>query len=486
MLALWIALGIGFGLLVLVAAYWALLTSMFPETLRTNEVYMITTPDLWKIRLCRYRKGRTEGEPVLFVHGFNANHHNFTCPPDASLVDYLRGKGYDCWAIDLRGCRSSIAPFERHFSEISMDDFLLKDLPAAIAHIRKSTGYAKVHWIGHSMGGMLLFAYAIEHGVDELGASVTLGAPLAFEGAHGAHVPWIGQFIGRHFPRLSGMIMRGFVPIVRKTGLGGGLFPINLKNLHPGMEAGHLYGMLEDPPPRALDELVHFMHAKTFRLKNGELDIMQGLNAVHLPLLMALAPLDPFVSVEAMARYFEALPSRDKKMIVLSKENGCVEDYSHCDLAFSREGAKEVFEPIAKWFEKYPIHERIRLVDIESGGEGYRPPLKADEREGILTGASFAHLTTEDEQPAAKKKSAGIAKKAAAAPVAKKPASKKTATAKTDVMPVPKESERVKAALERAAATAKALGIDNSQPAKPAEKKPAAKKPAAKKRGAKQ
>src|SRR5688572_24201457 len=105
--------------------YWTWLQSLYPEKLSTDEVFTVTTSDLWKLRVCRYRRGRSLGEPILLVHGSGANHHNFTCPEGGSLIDYLVEKGYDCWAVDLRGCRSSQPPFGFHWTQAAMDDMLI-------------------------------------------------------------------------------------------------------------------------------------------------------------------------------------------------------------------------------------------------------------------------------------------------------------------------------------------------------------------------
>ena len=113
---------------------------------------MVRTPDLWRVRLCRYRPRKGEGEPVFLCHSLLANQFNFTLPRGASLVDVLAESGYDCWVIDLRGARSSIPPFGRKRSQPTLDDYLLRDIPSALDFICRATGYRQVHWVGHSMG----------------------------------------------------------------------------------------------------------------------------------------------------------------------------------------------------------------------------------------------------------------------------------------------------------------------------------------------
>ena len=440
MFIFWIIVAVLIGLGVLVMAYWTVLTSMYPETIHTNEVHIVATPDLWKLRLCRYRKGRSEGEPILFVHGFNSNQHNFIEPESGSMVSYLAAKGFDCWTVDLRGTRSSTPPFERSMHDVTMDDYIYQDIPSVIAHIQKSTGYARVHWVGHSMGGGLLYAYVTAHGAETIASGATLGAPLGFVDAE-AKPPLLVGFLAQLFPATAGNVLRSYVPIGFNLRLATGLFPLNLKNIPKDLNTGHLYAMLEDPPPKVLKEFLFSMRKKVWYINDDQINMLEELKHLQVPLLAIYGPKDPFVNVEKATEFFENLPGKDKKLLILSKENGCVNDYSHCDLAFSQEGATEVYEPIAKWFKKHPIEERILLVDEKDSD--YMPPLDEDARAGILSGSSFAHLVEgeerEEEEDFKSEKVTAAVEKAAmllsmesegkkAAP--KKPAAKKKAAAK--------------------------------------------------------
>ncbi|HRP70898.1 MAG TPA: alpha/beta fold hydrolase, partial [Turneriella sp.] len=50
----------------------------------------------------------------------------------------------------------------------SVDDYLLCDLPTACEYIINETGAPKLHWVGHSMGGILGFFYQIRHEASNL------------------------------------------------------------------------------------------------------------------------------------------------------------------------------------------------------------------------------------------------------------------------------------------------------------------------------
>jgi len=240
---------VAFIIVALAVAWSRLLAALYPEKVRTNEVAYITTSDGWKLRLCRYRKEHSSGEPVLLVHGLNANQNNFTSPADACLVDYLSGQGYDCWTIDLRGTRSSQPAEGQGRSTVEVEDFVWRDLPAAIEHIQKTTGYAKLHYVGHSLGGLLLYAYAQALGTDKIASGTALGAPTQFTAAK-LFLPGCLKFMALHCPWLAGEMLRCALPFARLAGIGTSALPVNIANLPASMDLASIYPILDDPAPR--------------------------------------------------------------------------------------------------------------------------------------------------------------------------------------------------------------------------------------------
>lgn len=390
MMGVWIAiiaLGGLFCLAGLVVGYLGLLAGLFPEKLRTREVGTVVTADLWKLRICRFRRGRTEGEPVLLVHGLGTNHHNFTEPAGACLVDFLVERGYDCWALDLRGTRSSQAPFERDPMAVHLDDFLLQDIPAAIEHIRCATGYGKVHYVGHSLGGMMLYAYMQEFGGDRIASGATLGAPIGFDGVRAKAGLALLPVIQR-YPLLCADLLKGLLPVIAPLRVNVGVFPLNARNVHPSMKVSEFYNMVDIPVPSVLGEMAHMITRKAWRMKKDTLDVKAGLATMNFPLLVVCGPRDPFTPLDKMRRFFEDLPGSDKQLLVCSKEQGCKEDYGHCDLAFGLDGGKAVFRPIADWFAAHPIRERIPHTAEDDAH--IMTPLDGEVRAGMLSGDSYA------------------------------------------------------------------------------------------------
>ena len=75
---------------------------------------------------------------------------------------------------------SASAPAE-NVNDPTVDDYVLLDIPAALDYIRKTTGFSQVHWVGHSMGGMLLYAYDALFDGGAVASGITLGSPIGFQ-----------------------------------------------------------------------------------------------------------------------------------------------------------------------------------------------------------------------------------------------------------------------------------------------------------------
>ena len=128
-------------------------------------------------------------------------------------------------------------------------------------------------------------------------------------------------------------------------------------------------------------------------MDGGDLNVEEGLKTLDLPLFSIFAPLDPFVPIEKAKAFFDALPSSDKRILIASRELGCKRDYNHCDLAFGLEGSREIFGPIARWFESHSSREQISRAEPVIA-TGYQAPLRANERASILSGDSYARRAT--------------------------------------------------------------------------------------------
>jgi len=122
----------------------------------TEEKHTFTTED--GVCLCVKRYRNDGGTPVLFCHGFDGNGFEFDLPREGkNMAVYFARLGYDVWISSFRGCG-----MEPYISECdwqhSIDDLAIYDATALVDGVIAETG-KKPFWIGHSMGGMILYMY---------------------------------------------------------------------------------------------------------------------------------------------------------------------------------------------------------------------------------------------------------------------------------------------------------------------------------------
>jgi len=295
-----------------------------------------------------------DGEPVVLVHGISSNHRFFDLDEERSLAIYLHDLGYDVWNLDLRGHgRARVHASGRAQRPSSMDVYAMYDLPAAFDHVVEVTGYEQLHFVGHSMGGMVLAMYLAVEPEPALASVVVLSSPLDFREpsrllriAHGASP------LGALLPTLA-------------TPAGARL----LGPWHKGNPAQQfLYNpeLIPKPRQRALlrwvvsplyrGEIKHFrsiLEVGEVISVGGEVVYRDHLWDVHTPILFFAGRADRIVSPDRVRTFFDAMGSVDKRLVVLSEANGHHGDYGHLDYTASDGAVQDVFEPVGEWIAEH-------------------------------------------------------------------------------------------------------------------------------------
>ncbi len=133
------------------------------------------TADGWRLGVRHYVPEHPDPSklPVVLCHGLGLN-ATFWTITDNHLPAQLNARGYDVYVFDIRGSgengrigrhdrinrRRRQTPFrERGERNWNVDDLMQYDVPAILDYVQRQTGHDRVNWIGHSMGGMLMFPY---------------------------------------------------------------------------------------------------------------------------------------------------------------------------------------------------------------------------------------------------------------------------------------------------------------------------------------
>jgi len=457
---------VGYGL------YAFVLKLIWPMPAPHDEEHCVTTEDGWTITLFRHRAAKEGGEPVLLCHGAFANRFNLVMPVSRGIAASLTEAGYDCWAIEYRGSESGQPPAGVAKESGSLDDYLLYDLPAAVDYIREHTGHPKIHWVGHSMGGMLFYAFDQVFGGEALASATTLGAPIGFKGTKVRPEPFL-LALHKRMPWLFLDLVRATIPIIRPLKLRLPFLPVNPWNIDPALPTRHLYRMIGYMNNRVINDLHDIAVSQDWRMDGGSLDVVAGLPHLETPLFVVLGVQDPFVPVAEGEGFYHSIFNPDKRLLVLSKEHGHSADYNHVDLSMAPSGRYEVSGAIVEWLQAHPVSAVGKSASttapkVPPGPKDPPAPPPSGEEPSIMVTPGGRTRST-----ALRGKSAAKAKPKAAASKKKAAAKKKsTAKAKSNSKPTAKPKSKPKAKA-KPKATAKA------KPKATAKKKPAAKKKAA-------
>lgn len=317
-----------------------------------RELHYGRTDDGWRIALHRlpHRHTAPTRAPVLLCHGLGANRFNLDAPGRRSFAQWLWARGHDCWVVELRGAGHSSRPNRKNGLEWdwTFEDYVTQDLPTAIDVIQRVTGRARVHWIGHSMGGMLGYAYLIRHGHKQIASLSAIGSP---------------SFTRVKNPLLDAMLaLRPFASLIPKLpyqSTSGAVVPLvpafkatfgrllgNPRNLS-SFDLARIVRVLPSDLPMSL-----VLQFADWYSGERECPYVKALHKIEAPTQLLVGQIDHLAPPADIEFIFDAI-STDKKCIhVLGKASGCRFDYGHIDPVLGRWAETEVWPRLSAWIDE--------------------------------------------------------------------------------------------------------------------------------------
>ena len=317
----------------------------------------VTTADGFPLAIHHYPS--PEGElplrtrPVILVHGIATNHHSMDLVEDGSLARFLAAQGFDVWALDLRGHGGSRkAPKGIKTSKRTFDDYVKHDVPAAIRYVRDQTHADGVAWVGHSMGGMIAYAY-LGAGGTGIDALVTIASPGSMR-QHGLIRGFAGmspivavfpQVYSRNLGRMHAATLRGWVPFYVDN------LVYDRDNL-TARERRLLIGVaLENISRGEVRTFSTWVKKERFGSDDGIVDYAKNLDRITVPSLLLSGSADRIVPPPNVQFVMQRLASADKTHRSFGKMHGDARDWGHVDLVAGRLAQAEIFPEIAAWLD---------------------------------------------------------------------------------------------------------------------------------------
>ena len=308
----------------------------------TSDGLRLSITHLW------LSSGATRGA-VLLQHGLGSNGLIFLVP-GLSLAEHLAELGFDCYVSELRGAGQS----DRPRGGWRLNDYLERDLPALLATVLERSAQRELAWIGHSMGGLLSWMYAIEHPEAPIARLVTVGSALDYR---------VGRNVYQDLRRLRplGRPLRE-LPFAALSRLAapfvgfGPLLPPERMNFHrPNVERRVSREILtrgfSSIPFALFDDLNTTFDPDGFsRLSSerGRIVYLERLSSLRMPMLLIGGSRDvqcPPPTLGGTLEHLRDVP--DKHSLLLGKSYGHTEDYGHLDLVVGRRSRVEVWPTIS-------------------------------------------------------------------------------------------------------------------------------------------
>jgi lysosomal acid lipase/cholesteryl ester hydrolase len=328
------------------------------------------TTDGWRLGVKHYRPRHPDPDkyPVVLCHGLGLNGTFWTITPD-HLPSQLAARGYEVFVVDMRGSGASYrkgvvghvnsALRQTFLLEIgegrwNVDDEALYDVPAILEYVQRQTGKERVNWVGHSLGGMLMFPFLELYPEPRRVATfVAMGSPAVLESAPETTMLNANRNLRKLLLAMSTSRIARPLMLARPPGLDRiDRFYYSAENVDRAT-INRFYGFtLEDPGPGALRQLDHYLEHGRLVSADRKVDYAALLGRVQTPILLVAGEGDVLAPMESMEQTYEALGSPDKTLARFGKAEGHRADYGHCDLVWSRHAPKEVFPVIADWLDR--------------------------------------------------------------------------------------------------------------------------------------
>ncbi len=321
------------------------------------EVIYVATPDEWQLALHLWRaKGARRERPVLMVHGLAANRLNLDLHEKLSLARAAQSHGFDVYLVDLRGAGLSRPPGgrARHTFQWSFAEYALYDLPATVAKVLEHSRADQLHGFGHSMGGMLLYAFGVSQ-PPELASIVSLGTPCVAELRLAPRERRLLEFVTRFNPRTSKRVplRRIFAAGGRFIGFTGRLVDgalLNASNLDQGLMSRLAKESIDDVPHRLLMDFLQGMERPD--VADGPFSFESELGRINVPVFALSGAADRIAPPASVLAGVQRIRSHDVRYRELGKLHGDRADYGHIDLLVGHHAPEEIYAPIIDFWDE--------------------------------------------------------------------------------------------------------------------------------------
>lgn len=305
---------------------------------------------LW--RLPPRRGDRVQApEPIFLLHGLGSNRFGFDCP-GRSLAYWLSGAGYDVYLPELRGHGASTPPTRGW----NLDDYLRRDVPALLSAATRRSGFEQVHWIGHSMGGLLWFLLATHGDSSQVASAIALGSALDYRpGASGFRgLLGLRSLASRVSMLPYGQLMHCLAPTFGRRLSWLDAFNVWPSNIEPALNRRLHANAFESIPVSLLLQLASAFDDSGLTSADGSVQYLRAQHPLTTPTLLVSGSVDQQATRQAVMASAALLGPRAEQA-EFGRGTGCRDDYGHWDLLLGRRAPREIWPRLLSWLGRHPL-----------------------------------------------------------------------------------------------------------------------------------
>lgn len=311
------------------------------------------TPDGWDLALHRYVSERVDLPPVILCPGYGCNRHFIDFDDRYSLARFLARRGFDAWVLELRGRGYSEPVCGGRWREWVFDDFARFDVPTAVAYVRARCRDQRPVFIGHSMGGMALYAALGQDAAlsESLTGFVAIGSPVTFPPVSSRGLRRMGEWLMR-LPLPARVPQHGPMVIMWSLLRSAAAVGANPSNLDQRAFGQALRRFICNISRAKMRQFIDWSLNGSFCSCDRRIDYRANLPKIRSAALIIAGAADRFAPPQTVRFAYEQIGSTRKQYREFAARLGDGADYGHVDLIFGRHAPEEVFSRIGNWIEE--------------------------------------------------------------------------------------------------------------------------------------
>jgi pimeloyl-ACP methyl ester carboxylesterase len=324
----------------------------------TFEKDTLTSPDGMAVSMYHGRpssKMRHRNFPVLMLHGLGASRHHFHLDSQYSLAQKAIDRGFHVFMPELPStCRPKKLPSDKT-TPCGFKHWLDEDLTTISTFMEKSCSTTRFHGVGHSLGGMLLYAYA-QRFTKSLCSLTTLASPslraLAPSPFQRRIVAWAAK--------LNPTQTRGVIPAKTAMHHVQGIGRWTQKLLEPWVfdnqrvDGNVIKALLQrgisNIPLRVLVEIAQQLHTPN---PEGPLAHEFNFSRIRAPLLAIAGTCDTLAQPASIRCVVESLKGTEGRYREVGLAFGDTQDYGHNDLLLGTHAPENIYDPVLDFIEEH-------------------------------------------------------------------------------------------------------------------------------------